>query len=150
MIVWIDRHLALAVHDRQIAEHGGSGGVRDDNMLESALARPQQLYAYGDPAPDLADLAASLAFGIARNHPFVDGNKRTAYISCRAFLALNGAELNAEGEEKYLTIIGLAEGKMKVEDYANWLRNRITVTTPKLVQEPRPRYAKKPRRKPRK
>lgn len=150
MIVWIDRQLALALHDRQLAEHGGSSGVRDDNMLESALARPQQLHAYGDPAPDLADLAASLAFGIARNHPFVDGNKRTAYVCCRVFLALNGAELVAEPQEKYVTILGLAEGKMKVEGYANWLRNRITVTPPKSVQEPRPRYGKKPRRKIRK
>jgi death-on-curing protein len=71
MIIWIEKALALAIHDRQLAEHGGSSGVRDEGLLESALARPQQLFAYGDPPPDLADLAASLAYGLARNHPFV-------------------------------------------------------------------------------
>lgn len=76
MIVWLEKALVLAIHDRQLAEHGGSGGVRDETLLESALARPQQLYVYGDPAPDLANLAASLSYGLARNHPFVDGNKR--------------------------------------------------------------------------
>jgi len=140
MIVWIDRRLALAIHDRQLAEHGGSSGVRDDNLLESALARPQQLYAYGDPLPDLADLAASLAYGLARNHPFVDGNKRTAYVVCRTFLALNGAELSAAVEEKYLTILALAEGKLKVEDFAAWLRPRIQTAPQTQVQEPRGAY----------
>ena len=77
MIIWIERTLALAIHERQLSEHGGGSGVRDEALLESALARPQQLFAYGDPPPDLAALAASLAFGLARNHPFVDGNKRT-------------------------------------------------------------------------
>ena len=77
MIVWLEKALTLAIHDRQLAEHGGSAGVRDETLLESVLARPQQLFAYGDPVPDLAELAASLAFGLARNHPFVDGNKRT-------------------------------------------------------------------------
>ena len=78
MIVWISKALALAIHDRQLAQHGGSSGVRDGGMLDSALARPQQLHAYGNPPPDLADLAASLAFGLARNHPFVDGNGRAS------------------------------------------------------------------------
>src|SRR3546814_12112128 len=80
MIVWIEKPLILLLHDRQIAEHGGLAGVRDENLLQSALARPQQLYAYGDPPPDLAALAASLAHGIARNHAFVDGNKRSAIV----------------------------------------------------------------------
>ena len=141
MIVWIDRRLALAIHDRQLAEHGGSSGVRDENLLESALARPQQLYAYGDPPPDLADLAASLAYGLARNHPFVDGNKRTAYVVCRTFLALNGAELVATLEEKYLTILTMAEGKLKLEEFAAWLRSRIQTHKPDSVQEPRGPYA---------
>lgn len=140
MIVWIDRRLALAIHDRQLAEHGGSSGVRDDNLLESALARPQQLYSYGDPPPDLADLAASLAYGLARNHPFVDGNKRTAYVVCRTFLALNDAELIASLEEKYLTILALAEGKLKVEEFAAWLRSRIQTHKPDSIQEPRASY----------
>lgn len=140
MIVWIDRRLALAIHDRQLAEHGGSSGVRDDNLLESALARPQQLYAYGDPPPDLADLAASLAYGLARNHPFVDGNKRTAYVVCRTFLALNGAEPVATMEEKYLTILALAEGKLSVEEFGSWLRTHIQTRRPDSVQEPRAFY----------
>lgn len=140
MIVWIDRRLALAIHDRQLAEHGGSSGVRDENLLESALARPQQLHAYGDPPPDLADLAASLAFGLARNHPFVDGNKRTAYVVCRTFLALNDAELVASLEEKYLTILALAEGKLKLEEFAAWLRSRIQTRKPDSIQEPQTRY----------
>jgi death on curing protein len=142
MIVWIERRLALAIHDRQLAEHGGSSGVRDENLLESALARPQQLYAYGDPPPDLADLAASLAYGLARNHPFVDGNKRTAYVVCRTFLALNGAELQATLEEKYLTILALAEGKLKVEEFADWLRRRIQTEKPDCVQERAAAYGK--------
>src|SRR3989337_1795434 len=103
MITWLSKELVLALHDRQLAEHGGSSGVRDDNLLESALARPQQLHAYGDPAPDLADLAAALGYGLARNHPFVDGNKRTAHVAYRTFLELNGAELATTDEEKYVT-----------------------------------------------
>jgi death-on-curing protein len=110
MIVWLEKALVLAIHDRQIAEHGGSTGLRDEGLLESALARAQQVHAYGDPAPDLADLAAALAFGLARNHPFVDGNKRTAHVSYRTFLELNGAELVATDEEKYVAILALAEG----------------------------------------
>ena len=82
MISWLTKALVLAIHDRQLAEHGGSAGVRDEGLLESALARPQQLHAYGDPAPDLADLAAALASGLARNHPFVDGKKRSAAGGC--------------------------------------------------------------------
>ena len=140
MIIWIEKRLALAIHDRQLAEHGGSSGVRDDHLLESALARPQQLYAYGDPPPDLADLAATLAYGLARNHPFVDGNKRTSYVVCRTFLVLNDADLAASAEEKYLTIIALAEGKLSVEEFAGWLRSRIQVSTKNQVQEPRRRY----------
>jgi death-on-curing protein len=139
MIHWIDRQLALAIHDRQVAEHGGSGGVRDENLLESALARPQQLYAYGDPPPDLADLAATLAFGLARNHPFIDGNKRTAYVVCRTFLLLNGANLIASAEEKYLNTLALAEGRMPVEEFAAWLRSHIEVSPGDQIQESRPR-----------
>jgi death-on-curing protein len=140
MIVWVERALALAIHDRQLAEHGGSPGVRDNNLLESALARPQQLYAYGDPQPDLADLAASLAYGLARNHPFVDGNKRTAYVVCRTFLALNNAELVAQDDEKYLTILALAEGKLSAHQFAAWLQQHIPTMPRRRVQEPRKRY----------
>lgn len=146
MIVWIDRQLALTVHDRQIADYGGASGVRDDNMLESALARPQQLHTYGDPTPDLAELAASLAYGLAKNHPFVDGNKRTAYVCCESFIELNGGELAATLEEKYITILGLAEGRMSVEEYGRWLRKRIVMKSAG-VQEPRATYKPKIRRR---
>ena len=143
MIVWIEMPLLLALHDRQIAEHGGSAGVRDEGLLKSALARPQQLFAYGDPAPELADLAASLAFGIAKNHPFVDGNKRSAHVTYRTFLALNDAELDATLEEKYLTILALAEGKLKEKEFAAWLRSHIRISTKGQVQEPRAQYKRK-------
>ena len=137
MIVWIGKALALAIHERQLAEHGGAGGVRDQALLDSALARPQQLHAYGDPPPDLADLAASLAFGLARNHPFVDGNKRTAHVCYRAFIALNDGEMTASDEEKYVAMLGLAEGSMGESEFAGWLRPRIGIRHGSRVQEPR-------------
>lgn len=137
MIVWIGKALALAIHERQLAEHGGAGGVRDQALLDSALARPQQLHAYGDPPPDLADLAASLAFGLARNHPFVDGNKRTAHVCYRAFIALNDGEMTASDEEKYVAMLGLAEGSMGESEFAGWLRPRIAIRHGRRVQEPR-------------
>lgn len=139
MIVWIGKTLALAIHDRQLAEHGGGEGVRDPAMLESALARPQQLYAYGNPPPDLADLAASLAYGLARNHPFVDGNKRTAHVCYRAFLALNGAELTASDEEKYVNMVSLADGERSEAEFAAWLRGHLRIETAGAVHEPRVR-----------
>lgn len=135
MIVWIGRALALAIHDRQLAEHGGGEGIRDERLLESALARPQQLYAYGHPPPDLADLAAALAHGLARNHPFVDGNKRTAYVACRTFLALNDVDLAADAEEKYLMMLALAEGELDAEAFAAWLRERLVTIGGHRVQE---------------
>ncbi|TYT25504.1 type II toxin-antitoxin system death-on-curing family toxin [Luteimonas viscosa] len=140
MIVWISKPLALAIHDRQLSEHGGGTGLRDEGMLDSALARPQQLHAYGDPPPDLADLAASLAFGLARNHAFVDGNKRTAHVCYRAFIALNDGELVATDEEKYIAMLGLAEGSTSEADFANWLRPRIGVRARGNVQEADPGY----------
>ena len=142
MIVWINRALALAIHDRQLAEHGGGTGVRDEGMLDSALARPQQRHAYGDPPPDLADLAASLAYGLARNHPFVDGNKRTAAVACEAFIRLNGALLQADDHALYPVYLGLAEGSLSDAAFADWLRPRIVPAG--QVQEPRPRYAARP------
>lgn len=135
MIVWLDKPLVLAIHDRQLAEHGGSSGVRDQGLLESAPARPQQLYAYSDPPPDLADLAASLAYGVARNHPFVDGNKRTAAVCCETFIELNGAQLIAEDSELFVRFLALAEGKLAVEEFAAWLRQRVQVCKPDSVQE---------------
>jgi len=145
MIVWLEKALVMAIHDRQLAEHGGVPGIRDDNLLQSALARPQQLVAYGDPAPDLAELAASLAYGLARNHPFVDGNKRTAFVSCRVFLALNDAELVAEADEKYLTFLALGEGRLSVAQLAQWLREHIPPLPRDQLQEPRAAYT--PRRR---
>jgi death-on-curing protein len=118
MIVWTSRALVMALHDRQLAEHGGSTGWPNDNLLESTLAKPQQLYAYGKPLPDLADLASSLAYGIAHNHPFVHGNKRAALVAYRTFIALNDGELHASAEEKYLTILALAEGRLKQAEFA--------------------------------
>jgi len=145
VIVWLEKALVLAIHDRQLAEHGGSAGVRDEGLLESALARPQQSHAYGDPAPDLADLAAALAYGLARNHPFVDGNKRTAHVAYRTFLALNGAELVATDEDKYVAMIALAEGRLAERDFAAWLRERLRLARRDEAHEPRKPYRAKPR-----
>ena len=141
MINWISRALVIAIHDRQLAEHSGSGGLRDDHLLESALAKPQQLHAYGDPPPDLADLAASLAYGLARNHAFVDGNKRTAHVSYRTFLALNGVELLADDQAKYISILALAEGTLGEHEFASWLRTNLKLPKHLQVNEPasRPR-----------
>lgn len=143
LIVWVDKRLALAIHERQLAEHGGSGGVRDEKLLESALARPQQLHAYGDPPADLADLAASLAFGLARNHPFVDGNKRTAAVCCEVFLAINDVELDANDAELYAVYYALAEGKLEEPDFAAWLRPRLKLMRRPRVHEKRARYARR-------
>jgi death-on-curing protein len=135
VITWIDKPLALAIHDRQLAEHGGGTGLRDEALLDSALARPQQLHAYGDPRPDLAALAASLAAALAGNHPFVDGNKRTAHVCYRVFTALNDAELVASDEEKYVAMIALADGTYGEVDFAAWLRTRIVAKPHGRVQE---------------
>ena len=140
MIIWIMRELALAIHERQLAEHGGGIGVRDEALLESALARPQQLFAYGNPPPDLADLTASLAYGLARNHPFVDGNKRTAHVCYYVFLALNDARLNAGLDEMYVQMLSLAEGSLPEAEFADWLRTRIVVEPGRKVQETSPAY----------
>ena len=143
MIVWLDTALVLAIHDRQVAEHGGSGGVRDEGLLESALGRAQQLHAYGDPAPDLADLAASLAFGLARNHPFVDGNKRTTAVCCETFVELNGARLEADDLDLFERYLYLAEGKLSERDFATWLREHIRSDSGLKAHEPRASYRAK-------
>lgn len=124
-MIWIDLPLALAIHDRQLAEHGGASGVRDASLLESALARPQQMPVYAEPEPDLADLAAVLAYGLARNHPFVDGNKRTAAVVCETFIELNGSRLEAEDEELFPRFLALADGRLPMEAFAAWLRERL-------------------------
>ena len=140
MIIWITQPLALAIHERQMAEHGGGTGIRDEALPESALARPQQLHVYGDPPPDLADLAASLAYGLARNHPFVDGNKRTAHVCYRAFLAINDVELDASSDDKCLQMLSLAEGSLGEADFAAWLRARLRSKAPNKVHAPKRRY----------
>jgi death-on-curing protein len=142
MIIWIEKPLAVAIHERQLAEHGGSSGLRDETLLDSALARPQQRYAYGDPAPDLADLAASLVFGLARNHPFVDGNKRTAAVVCESFILLNGSVLHAEDLELYPLYVALDEGSLSDAEFADWLRQHIKPDGAKRVNERRARYAR--------
>jgi len=123
--VWVRADVVEAIHQRQLAEHGGAEGVRDAGALTSALERPRKRLAYGNPPPDLAEMAAAYGFGIARNHPFVDGNKRTALIVMRLFLKLNGAELVATAEEKYNTIIALAAGDVTEADLATWLRAHL-------------------------
>lgn len=141
MIVWIGKPLILAIHDRQLAEHGGAGGIRDDALLDSALARPRQMFAYGDPPPDHAALAASLAYGLARNHAFVDGNKRTAAVACETFLMLNGLTLEADDLMLYPLYIGLAEGCLGEAEFADWLRRHLVVHGGARLNEPRAEYA---------
>jgi death on curing protein len=122
--LWVAEDVACAIHLEQLREHGGGEGVRDIGLLRSALARPENLLAYG--APDIADLAASYAFGIARNHPFVDGNKRTAYVVCELFLALNGHELISSDADSTLTFLALAAGELSEEALAAWVRGNLT------------------------
>ena len=121
---WLRTDAVLAMHKRQIAEHGGGDGVRDLGLLESALARPQNIALY-EPDADIARLAAAYAFGIAKNHPFVDGNKRTALVACRTFLILNSYQLDVTPTEKYLTFLSLAEGSLSEEELAAWLRQKV-------------------------
>jgi len=118
---WITTEIALAIHERQLAEHGGQAGVREMHLLESALAKPQQLHCYGPPPPDLCALASSYAYGIAKNHPFLDGNKRTAHVVYRLFLKWNGLPLTAAVEDRYLKMLALASGEHSEESFANWL-----------------------------
>ena len=118
--IWVDKPEVLVAHSRQLAEHGGSDSIRDETLLESALAKPRNVFAYTD-APNLPMLAASYAFGIAKNHPFVDGNKRTALVVSEGFLRFNGLKIVAPPEEKYLTFLHLAAGSLSEEDLAAWL-----------------------------
>lgn len=120
---WVDQAVALAAHREQLAEHGGGDGVRDRGLFESAMARPRNLDAYGEP--DAAALAASYAFGIARNHPFVDGNKRTAAVVSETFLILNGYSLAASDAEVVVAFVALASGELSGDQLADWFRQRI-------------------------
>lgn len=121
---WLHIDAVLAMHKRQLAEHGGDDGVRDIGLLESALGRPKNIAAY-EPESDIARLAAAYAFGIVKNHPFIDGNKRTSLVACRTFLILNGFQLNATPPDKYLTFLSLAEGTLSEEELIEWIRERI-------------------------
>lgn len=135
--VWISPDLIRAIHERQLTEHGGGSGVRDEGMLESALARPRQKYAYGGAAVDVIELAAAYAFGMSRNHPFVDGNKRTAAVACEVFLELNGHTLLASDEDLYPLFLGLAAGEVSEEALTDWLRWNVR---PHQVSEASPPY----------
>ncbi len=121
---WLEAAVALAIHDRQLAEHGGGSGVRDTGMLESALARPVNAWAYDEHDP--AALAAAYAFGIARNHPFVDGNKRSAWALARLFLALNRHELRFDSAEAIGAMLALAAGELSEDEMADWFRTRLS------------------------
>lgn len=119
--VWIPKEVTVALHLRQVAEHGGDAGTRDESVLESALARPPQRHAY-DSSADLFALAASYATGLAKKHPFIDGNKRTAFVVYRLFLLRNGFTVTAEKADRYLTMLHLASGEMDEDAFAAWLR----------------------------
>ena len=120
---WVREDVVLAVHDEQLAEHGGAAGVRDLGLLQSALARPENLAAYGKP--DAAALASACAFGIARNHPFTDGNKRTAAVTALLFLVNNGIEFQIGEAELVVMILALAAGELTEMETAGWLRDRL-------------------------
>ncbi len=121
--IWLDKRIALAMHETLIREYGGSGGVRDEGLLESALARPQNQLAYGDPS--LAELAAAYAFGIARNHAFVDGNKRTALMAAYTFLRTNGLRLSASEVEAATMIRDLAASEIGEGELAAWITANV-------------------------
>jgi death-on-curing protein len=118
---WINKQALLLLHDESLAEHGGLSGLRDEGLLDSALARPQNLAAYGKP--DIAELAASYCIGLAKNHPFVDGNKRAAFLAVGLFLFLNNFRLTATQAEATLTMLAVAAGDMDESAFAAWLRN---------------------------
>jgi death on curing protein len=120
---WVDRKALLLLHDESLAEHGGASGIRDEGLLDSALARPVNLALY--ETPDVAALAASYASGLSRNHPFLDGNKRAAFLAVGLFLARNGFRLRATQADATLTMLGLAAGDMSETAYAEWLRAHL-------------------------
>ena len=117
--IWVDKPEVLVAHSRQLAEHGGSDGLRDETLLDSALSKPRNVFAYTDSV-SLPRLAASYAFGIARNHAFIDGNKRTALVVSEGFLRLNGLRVVSTPEEKYFTFLHLAEGSLSEEELNAW------------------------------
>jgi death-on-curing protein len=123
-IVWVSDEIVLAVHDEQLAEHGGLSGIRDLGAVQSALARPRNIASY-ETCDDIAQLAAAYAYGIARNHGFADGNKRTALVTADLFLMLNGYELTSFPAENVLTILAVADGSMPEDKLVAWVRSNI-------------------------
>ena len=125
---WISKQALLILHDESLATHGGGSGMRDEGLLDSALARPLNLVAYADAAnpPDIAALAAAYCVGLAKNHAFVDGNKRAAFLATGLFLYLNGYRLTATQADATLTVLGVAASEVSEADFAQWLRTRIT------------------------
>ena len=123
-IVWLDLPEVLAIHARQLDEHGGASGLRDPDLLESALARPRQRHAYGDP--DVFDLAAAYTAAIIANHPFVDGNKRTGLVVGALFLELNGSTLTASEADTTRAVLDFAAGEINEDEFASWLRANCT------------------------
>ena len=121
---WVGAGSALSIHLEQLAEHGGGEGVRDEGLLHSALARPRNIAAYGEP--DAATLAAAYAHGVAQNHPFVDGNKRTAWVVARLFLAKNGVEIRFNKADATVRMLALAAGEISEDEFAAWLREGIS------------------------
>lgn len=122
--IWLDAKEALAIHDRQLAEHGGGSGIRDIGLLESALGRPVNQWHYGESDP--AALAAAYAFGVARNHPFIDGNKRTAWVLARLFLVMNGHVLRYDAADAIRTVLALASGDLTEDELASWFRDHLS------------------------
>lgn len=120
---WVDKRALLLLHGESLAEHGGAAGMRDEGLLDSAMARAQNLAAYG--SPDVADLAAAYGSGISQNHPFVDGNKRAAFLSVGLFLALNGYRLGATQAEATVAVLSLAAGELEEAEFAGWLREHL-------------------------
>lgn len=131
--VWIDAGVVRAIHEEQLAEHGGSTGLRDQGLLESALGRAQNLASYGKP--DVAACAAAYGYGLARNHPFLDGNKRTAFVAMELFLFLNGHVLEVSDADCVLTMLRVAEGSMTEEDFASWVRENCRKSAKKLPKK---------------
>jgi death on curing protein len=120
---WLQKRAVLEMHARQLAEHGGGQGIRDEGLLDSALQRPIDKANYGNP--DIADIAAAYAYGVARNHPFIDGNKRTALVASRAFLLYNGYQITASKEDRLNTFLSLASGTLSEEELAGWFRQYL-------------------------
>ncbi len=121
---WIDPKALRMLHEESLAEHGGGRGIRDEGLFESAFMRPQNLALYNDKA-DISDLAASYAYGLAKNHPFVDGNKRAAFLSVGMFLGINGYRLTATTVDSIQAVLGLASGEISEEAFAAWIRTNI-------------------------